>query len=736
MSRLTHPLDLFAAQHGHLFPWVPVCLGVGIGAYFAVPVEPTVPQVGALAVLALIAAAFGLRGPERWRPLATALALVVLGLAAGILRGRAVAAPVLPFSYYGPVEGRVLQVDRSSSDHMRLTLDAVVLSRVDPDETPTRVRLSLDGPEPSPPPDPGTRVMTTAFLGPPGGPSEPGGFDFQRRAWFQRLGGIGYTRLPVLVVAPANPAPGALFFNRLQQRISVAVRAQIPGDAGGFVAAILTNDISGLSQQRLRNLRASNLAHVLSVSGLHIALVTGFVFSMLRYGLALIPAVALRLPVKKIAAGTALLAALFYLLLSGSEVATERSFVMAAVVLTGVMLDRRAFSLRSVAISAVIVLVLQPESLIDPGFQMSYAATIALVAAFEALRGLRGRLWHPPRWLGEPLTLLLSSIVAGAATAPFGAAYFGRMSSYGVLSNMLTMPMMGIVVMPGAVIAAILAPLGLEHPALWAAGWGARWVLAISDWVAGLKGAVIPVAQPPAAVLPILVLGALWVILWQGRARLIGGLPVAAALALWALAVRPPLLIAESGGLAGLLTPAGRVLSTGTGDRFSARAWLQADADRATPDLAAARPGFDGARGSRSFTLAGVPGIVLSGKGAATLVPAACAGARIVILGTAFDGPRPNGCRVIDLKTLRRSGAISVQVSAGALVFYSASAVQGDRLWARAGHRFPLRPVTLPPLPLAPAGRAARMPDQPTAAADAGGFPSGDDEARMVGAGE
>lgn len=738
MSRLTHPLDSLAAQRGVLFPWVPVCLGLGIGIYFALPVEPSGPQAGALAALALAAAWLGQRGPERWQPLATALAIVAFGVVAGFLRSAMVAGPVLPFSYYGPVEGRVLRVDRSTSDHMRLTLDAVVLSRVNPDETPARIRLSLDGSEPSPPPDPGTRVMTTAFLGPPAGPSEPGGFDFQRRAWFQRLGAIGYTRLPVLVAAPGQPGPGTLFFNRLQQRISVAVRVQIPGDPGGFVAAILTNDISGLSQQRLRALRASNLAHVLSVSGLHIALVTGFVFSMLRYGLALIPAVALRLPVKKIAAGVGLLAAAFYLLLSGAEVATERSFVMAAVVLTGVMLDRRAFSLRSVAISAVIVLLLQPESLIDPGFQMSYAATIALVAAFEALRGLRGRFWHPPRWLGEPLTLLLSSFVAGAATAPFGAAYFGRMSSYGVLANMLTMPAMGIVVMPGAVIAAILAPLGLERPALWATGWGARWVLAVSDWVAALDGAVVPVAQPPAEVLPMLVLGALWVILWQGRARLAGLLPAAVALALWSAAVRPSLLVAESGGLAGLMTPAGRALSKPTGDGFAARAWLQADADGATPEALAARPGFTGPRGRRAFTLAGVPGLILSGKGAAEAVPGACAEARIVILGAAFDGARPPGCRVIDLKTLRRSGAVSVQVSGGALVFRSARGAQGDRPWTRAGHRYPLRPALMAPLANGPTKTDLRpLPDlvagvtgaEPTS-------PPGDDDLRIAGTGE
>ncbi|MBI1217610.1 MAG: DUF4131 domain-containing protein [Rhodobacteraceae bacterium] len=703
MIRLPHPLDSLAAQRGALLPWVPVCLGLGIGAYFALPVEPTGPQAGALAALAVIAAGLGQRGPERWQPVATALAMIALGLLAGFLRSAAVAAPVLPFSYYGPVEGRVLRVDRSASEHMRLTLDAVVLSRVAPGETPARIRLSLDGPEPVPAPEPGTRVMTTAFLGPPGGPSEPGGFDFQRLAWFQRLGAIGYTRLPLLVAAPAEPGAGALFFNRLRQRISVAVRARIPGDAGGFVAAILTNDVSGLSQPRLRALRAANLAHVLSISGLHMALVTGFVFAMLRYGLALIPPLALRLPVKKIAAGLGLLAAAFYLMLSGAAVATERSFVMAGVVMIGVILDRRAISLRSVAISAVIVLLMQPESLIQAGFQMSYSATVALVATFGVLSTLRGRLWHPPRWAAPVLTLLLSSFVAGAATAPLSAAYFGRMSSYGLLANLLTMPVMGMLIMPGVVIAGLLSLVGLEAPALWLVGWGARWMIAVADRVAALDGAVIPVVQPPPWVLPLMVLGALWLILWQGRARWAGALPVIVALALWATAARPPLLLAESGGLAGLMTPAGRALSKATGDGFAARAWLLADADAAAPEAVAARPGFSGPRDRRAFTLAGVPGLMLAGKGAAAALPGACAEARIVILNVALDGPRPPGCRVIDLKALRRSGAIAVQVAGGVLVFRSARAVQGDRPWTRAGHRYPVRPLALPPLPTGPA---------------------------------
>ncbi len=556
MRGIPHPLVALEAQAGHLFPWVPVCLGLGIGGYFQLPVEPA-PAVlaGAGLAAALLGLAGGL-GPPRWRPVALALALVALGLAAGGLRARLVAGPVLGFRVYGGIEGRVVRIDRSAADLPRITLDRVILAKVAPAETPRRVRLTLAGPPPAGL-EPGMRVDLTGLLGPPQGPAEPGGFDFQRYAWFDGLGAIGFSRLPLARAGP-DPPGWELFFSRLRQRIAAAVRQRIPGDPGGFVAAILTNDTSGLSRPALQDLRVANLAHMLAISGLHMALVTGFVFALLRVGLALIPALALRLPTKKIAAVFALVGAAFYLQLSGAAVATERSFVMVSVMLVAVLLDRRALSLRSVALAATLILLSRPESLTEAGFQMSFAATVALIAVFERITHLRpsgaGRM-RPPRWAAPALTLALSSIVAGLATAPFAAAYFGRASSIGLAANLLAMPVMGTVEMPGAVVAGLLAPLGLEGPALWLVGQGARWILGVAGAVAALPGAAVPVWAPPAAVLPMLTLGALWLALWRGPARLAGLLPTAAALAFWAMAERPLLLIADSGGLVGLQTP-------------------------------------------------------------------------------------------------------------------------------------------------------------------------------------
>ena len=255
---------------------------------------------------------------------------------------------------------------RSASDAIRVTLDEVQLKRVPVERTPRRVRVSFHGDIPIEL-RPGQRVMTTAHLSPPQGPVEPGGFDFRRHAWFQELGAVGYTRTPVLLVAPAAPSGLALRLLSLRMAISARVQQVLPGDTGGFAAAVTTGDRSAMSGSSVDALRASNLAHLLAISGLHMGLLTGFVFLALRVGLSLVPALALRWPIKKLAAVGALAAASAYLALSGGSVATERAFVMVAVVLCAVLVDRRAFSLRAVALAALVVVVPASRSAPEPG---------------------------------------------------------------------------------------------------------------------------------------------------------------------------------------------------------------------------------------------------------------------------------------------------------------------------------------------------------------------------------
>ncbi len=661
-------------QRGALFAWAPVCLGLGVGFYFALPAEPTSGHWAGLAgalFLGLVAIAGGL-----WRvPLAVGLVLVGVGLGLGGIRNWQVAAPVLDFRYYGAVEGRIVEIDRSASDMPRLTLDRVVLERMDPDRTPARVRLSLHGAQEWLDPRPGQRIVVTAYLLPPQGPVEPGGFDFQRMAWFDRLGAVGYARTPALLLEP----PGReLPVNRLRARIGAYVNAHMDGEAGAIAVALTTGDRSGIPAATLQDLRDSNLAHLLAISGLHMGILTGVVFGALRFLLAAVPGPSLRWPAKSIAAVGALAGGAVYLALSGGNVATQRAFIMVAVVLIAVILGRRAMTLRSVALAALIVLILRPEALAGPGFQMSFAATTGLIAVFRMLRDRFGV--GRPGPLRFAVSLVLSSAIAGAATAPFAAAHFNQISQYGLLANILSVPLMGTVLMPAAVLAAVLAPFGLAWIGLAAMAPPIHWILAVADWVSNLDGAIIPVPSPGAAVLPMISLGALWIIVWRGRWAVAGVAPLAMAFAMWSEVTRPAVLVDASGGLVGIMGPEGRALSKPLGSGFAARVWLENDGDLADQVVAAGRPGLvrDGS------TVVGTVGETevwhVFGRGGTARAEAACIPGRIVV--TTSEAADTGGCLMFTEKVLRETGSIAFRVTDRGVTIETAAAASGSRPWS------------------------------------------------------
>lgn len=668
-----------AAARGTLLPWAPVCLSLGIGAYFALPREPAGHMLIAAALAASALLYLALRGAEWFRPPAMAVFLGLGGLLLADLRAQLVTAPVLSFRYYGPVTGRIVDIDRSFSDQVRLTLDQITLEDTAAARTPERVRIALHGDQMGFRPVPGLKVMLTAHLSPPDGPVAPGGFDFQRLAWFSRLGGVGYTRSPVMVLADADTGLMLAAF-RMRMALSAAMQARMEGQAGAFAAALMTGDRSGVTAATNEALRASNLSHMISISGLHMGLLTGFVFALCRYGMALWPALALRFDTRKIAAWIALMAATFYMILAGPDVATRRSYIMAAVMLVAVLSDRRALSLRSIALAALVCLLLEPESLIEPGFQMSFGATAALIVGFEHWTRIQP---HVPTLLRPVAIAVLSSLIAGTATAPIAAAHFNRIAEYGLLANLLAVPVMGIMVMPMGVIALILAPVGLATPALWMMERGCALILLIAEEVAEMEGAVMAVPIPPAALLPLLGLAGVFLLLGRPVWLRGGGLAgLALAFGLWAGAERPVLLISGDGTLVGLMTDGGRVLSKEKGGGFIAKSWLEDDGDTSDQVTSAARPGFTGKKGDLSAQLAQREVRIFAGKGGAGRAVGSCVEGSLVILSEDWAGGEGD-CLIFDRKALAASGAVAVYAGDGQLRLVSAKTVAGDRLWNR-----------------------------------------------------
>ena len=675
------------ASRAGLFPWVPVCLSVGISLWFS---WPQVPGTGFWAVAASLGIA-ALMVIRMARPLAErgrigwhlsdalligamAVLLAVAGAGVSGLRSADVAAPVLKWRYYGPVEGRLVDVDRSARDRIRLTLDRVVLRDLSPSRTPGKVRLSLmETPADMPPL--GQRIMLTGHLGPPPGPASPGSFDFRQHAWFEGLGAVGYSRTPVMAVA--LPEGGMWWMHRARMAISKAMQDRIGGQEGAVAAALMTGDRSGIEEATNEIMRASNLYHIISISGLHMGMLAGFVYGALRMTLVLAQGLGAGFswPSHKIAAVVAICAAAAYLWLSGGGVATERAFIMVAVMLGAILADRRAISLRTVALAATIILAISPEALGSPGFQMSFAATIALILIYGPWSRIGPRL---PFWLRPVLMLLLSSLVASMATSPIAAAHFNRMAQYGLLANLLAVPVMGTLVMPAGVIGALLAPIGLAGPALWVMGLGTRWMLLVAEFVAGLNGSVTAIAAPPAAVVPLMGFGAVTAILcWRQGIRATrppclsagfatGLLMLVSSAALWLTTARPQILIAPEGEAVGLMTPAGRAVSKPSGGAFVIKTWLLEDGDVATQETSAARPAWQGDKRDRQATLPeGWQLLHFTGKGSGRRAAEGCRAQSIVVASELIEGlPDVPPCLAFDPKRMRQGGAIAIDMTA------------------------------------------------------------------------
>ena len=672
--------DWLDGQRGALFPWAPVLFATGIAVYFALRWEASRVAWSAVVAAMAVLLVLGWWRDGAWRLCVTGCLLALAGFTVAGLRAHSVSEIVLGFRYYGPVEGRIVAVDRSASDAVRLTLDRLRLRDVPAERTPARVRIALHGVQGFLDPEPGLTVIATAHLSPPGGAVEPGGYDFRRQAWFQRLGAVGYTRVPVLTYAAHEGREASLAVYRLRMRISSAVQETLGAPVGGFAAAITTGDRSGMDGEILEALRASNLAHLLAISGLHMGLLTGFVFAALRFGLAAVPGAALYWPVRKIAAVAALMAGAVYLALSGGNVATERAFIMVAVMFVAILVERRAVTLRSVAVAALIVLTLRPEALYGPGFQMSFAATTALVAAYGAMRG---REWSPSRWpvwLRVVGGVAVSSFVAGMATAPISAAHFNQVPHYGLVANVVSVPLMGAVIIPAAVLAALLAPFGLGWIGLKLMEWPILWILWVAQGVECWPGSVSAVIAPGPAFLPLMALGALWLVIVRGRGRILGVPVMALSLILWSGAERPLALVSQSGALVGVMTPEGRALSKPRGDGFAAESWLENDGDQADQAAAHGRAAF----GDGSVRLMQIGGLSLyhaTGKRASAEAVARCGEVAMVVVNVAVRAPA--GCDVYDAKRLDRSGALAIiQGSEGPRVV-TARQVTGARLWSQ-----------------------------------------------------
>lgn len=463
------------------------------------------------------------------------IAAIGLGAVAADIRTRLVDAPRIQSDLEGVrLEGWVMARDAGTRPRLHVLVRAIEGVQ----EPPRFVRISA--------PDlgainAGRPVRCRVSLRAPDGPLAPGAYDFARRAYFQKLGGVGFIWgrcRPAAFAPPPDPLDrAALFVGALRSDLSDAIQESSPGRGGDIAAALIAGDESAIDQETSDSLFNSGIGHLISVSGLHMAVVGGLVFSAFSIFFSLIPPIALRWPVKKIAALGALFALAFYLVLSGASVPAIRAFVMACVAFGAILIDRPAISMRGLALAAFVLTLAFPESVLEPGFQMSFAATAALVAAFETSRKPASENALPTpgpiigglQWLARTGgVVLVTSLVAGFATDPFALFHFQRFAAYGLVANLAIAPIVTFVVAPAAAIAALVAPLGLAEWPLAVMAWALDLIAAIGDAFGARPEAVQAFPKPPDVFLPLAAMTIAWACLWRGLLRW-GALGFAAA---------------------------------------------------------------------------------------------------------------------------------------------------------------------------------------------------------------
>ncbi len=674
----------FGAERERWSLWLPVYAGVGILGYFALPGEPGWWQgVSATLCLGLSIAV------SRGRPVVPVVLACLLATALGFTAAQSgtarIDAPMLD-GRIGPVwvEGRVAS-QSVLPQGVRVVLADPVIDRLSGDRTPRQVRIRL--PSNAEPLRTGARIGIRAILNPPSRPVLPGGFDFRRHAFFQGVGGIGFAVGHASVLEAGEATDIGLWLELVRRAIADRIGAALEGDRAAIATALLTGDRGAIRPDSHDAIREAGLAHLLAISGLHLGLVAGLIFFTMRAALALAPSLALNRPIKKWAAIAALAGAFAYMLVVGSTVPTQRAFAMVGLVLVAVLVDRMAISMRLAAWAAAIVLIISPYSLLGPSFQMSFAAVIALIAGYEALRdrlaGWRSRAGPLRIALLYLSGVMLTTAIASTATAPFALYHFQQIASYGLLTNLLAVPLTALWIMPWGLAAYLLMPLGLEALALAPMGWGISALLAIAEAAAGWPHAVLRVAAPSGWALGLAALAGLWLCLWRGRWRLWGLAGLAAGLIglVWPHP-GPDILISGDGKLMAVRSvDGGLALSNMRGERFIREIWLRADGGPDAIPWPSAEANQDGALVCDPLAcLYRRNGLVVALIRDARALGEDCMVADIVVASV----PVPRFCRariVVDRFDVWRQGAHAITLSAAGPTVDHVTDGAGGRPW-------------------------------------------------------
>jgi competence protein ComEC len=556
--------------------WLPVFLGLGIVLYFSLSFEPS-PFWGVGGVFLFLLSLWRVNF-HFLRFVMLSLGLIALGFSASLLRTHFLNTDMLHYPLPPLIlEGKVVQVELKPT--LKGTLyQRLILTDLKADTSerlPQKIRLTMKGERERL--WPGQIIRIKAKLMPISMASLPGGFDFRRQAYFQGIGatGFAFSKPEVLGFKPSWRTS----LEKRREEITAYFLTHLPIPQGAIAAALITGDKAAIPEHVREDFINSGLAHILAISGLHLTIIAGVIFMVIRRGVALIPPLCLAYNSKKIAAFGTLLMTFLYLVLSGFGIPAQRAFIMISLVMGAILIDRTALSMRTVAFAAFLVLLITPEALLGPSFQLSFAAVVGLIAGYEAFKNPLA-LWMAEggvlrKFLIYAGGLIFTSALATLATLPFTVSLFHRFSLHAVEANLIAVPLTSLVIMPSALLTCLLTPLGWGEGPLWLFGKALNLLIQISSTVSGWPGAHISVAHPPLASFALIVFGGLWLCLWQQPWRKWGILPLSLGCTLILWTDPPHILVDGQGKMAALYSQGILHLSSNRKGKFTAETWAK-----------------------------------------------------------------------------------------------------------------------------------------------------------------
>ena len=348
--------------------------------------------------------------------------------------------------------------------------------------------------------------------------NNPMGFNIERYYYFKHIGGLGY-KGKIIYNKEVNTKEKSI--NSIRQKIAeriIKVREETPST--GIISILITGKKDMADKKAIEYMNYSGLAHLLSISGLHMMTLIGIMFFISKWILLRFEYIAINYNVFKISSIISLLINFLYLLLSGASVSAVRAYLMSVILLISIIIGKFNTSLRSVMFVMFIILFIKPHLIFSAGFQMSFMAVIALISCSELLyNDILSKLSKTKRFL---IIGFLTSFIAECATTPFSIYNFNNYSFYNIFVNSILTPLVSFVVLPFSLLSMLLYPFNLEKILIFPISYIMDFILYVSKYIVELPYSVFFIQSPNVYSMLFMILGLLWLCLWKEKWRYYG----------------------------------------------------------------------------------------------------------------------------------------------------------------------------------------------------------------------